>query len=266
MRPAVILVAALLAFAAAAFAQAPKSVYLEELTSTEVRDAVKAGRTTILVPIGGTEQNGPYIALGKHNVRAKVLAGRIAQSLGNALVAPVIAYVPEGNASPPTGHMRFAGTVTISESAFEQMLESASQGFRAHGFRDVVFLGDHGGYWKSLHKVEAKLNRGWAASGVRAHALDAYYRAADVDFAATLKSRGFTDAELGQHAGVGDASLAMATDPALVQADKLKIATPGESDGVWGDARRASAELGREGLDLIVAKSVEAIRKATARR
>src|SRR4051812_10399497 len=86
--------------AQSATAQPGKTVYLEELTWTEVAGELKAGKTTIIVPVGGTEQSGPQIVLGKHNVRAKVLAGRIAVELGNALVAPVIAYVPEGSIEP----------------------------------------------------------------------------------------------------------------------------------------------------------------------
>src|SRR3989449_4530444 len=93
-------------------AQAPDTVFLEELTWTELRTLVESGKTTIILPIGGTEQNGPHMALGKHNVRVKALSERIARTLGNALVAPVIAYVPEGTLSPPTGHMRFPGTIT----------------------------------------------------------------------------------------------------------------------------------------------------------
>src|ERR1043166_7007351 len=114
MRPTLAALAAFICLAAglSAFAE-PKSVYLEDLAWTEVREATKAGRTTIIVPVGGTEQSGPHIAVGKHNVRVRVLAGRIAQGLGNALVAPVIAYVPEGSIDPPTEHMRFAGTISI---------------------------------------------------------------------------------------------------------------------------------------------------------
>ena len=96
-----------LALVAPAQAQAPDTVVLEELTWTELRAFVRAGKTTILLPIGGTEQNGPHMALGKHNARVKALAERIAKNLGNALVAPVLSYVPEGSVQPPTGHMRF---------------------------------------------------------------------------------------------------------------------------------------------------------------
>ena len=80
-----------LAVADAAGEPATRSVFLEELTWTELRDDIRAGATTVIVPVGGTEQSGPHMALGKHNVRVKALAARIAESLGNVLVAPVIA-------------------------------------------------------------------------------------------------------------------------------------------------------------------------------
>ena len=90
----------------------PNTVFLEELTWTEVRDAIGAGSTTIIIPTGGTEQNGPHMVLGKHNFLVKHKAEAVARRLGNALVAPVVAYVPEGDLAPLTGHMRFPGTET----------------------------------------------------------------------------------------------------------------------------------------------------------
>ncbi|MDE2401845.1 MAG: creatininase family protein [Burkholderiales bacterium] len=238
------------------------SVNLEDLTWTELREQVRTGSTTILVPIGGTEQNGPYMALGKHNVRARLLAERIARTLGHALVAPVVAYVPEGRIDPPTAHMRFPGTITVPEPVFEAMLESAAQGFKQHGFKRIVFLGEHGGYQQSLKRVEAKLNRQWAATSVRAHAIEAYYRAAQVDFAAELQRRGYTREEIGTHAGLLDTSLSMALAPNLVRAERLHVASkPTLAEGAYGDPRRASPELGRLGIDIIVRETVQAIRQ-----
>ncbi|HEY7249007.1 MAG TPA: creatininase family protein, partial [Methylomirabilota bacterium] len=140
-------------------AEAPDTVFLEELTWTEVRDAIRAGKTTIIIPAGGTEQNGPHMALGKHNARVKVLSERIARGLGDALVAPVIAYVPEGAIAPPTGHMRYPGTISAPDDAFQKVLESAARSFRAHGFRHVVLLGDHGSTQAGQRAVAARLNR-----------------------------------------------------------------------------------------------------------
>jgi creatinine amidohydrolase len=249
-----------------AIAQAPQSVYLEELTWTELRDQVKAGTTTVLVPIGGTEQNGPAMVLGKHNVRAHVLAGKIAAGLGHALVAPVIAYVPEGSVTPPTAHMRFPGTITVSDAAFEATLESAARSFRLHGFRDVVFLGDHGGYQKNMKRVADKLDREWASTLVRVHALDTYYRVVDGEYAQALKSRGFKESEIGTHAGLADTSLSMAVDPKLVRTERLHASKLGAAEGVYGDPARSSADVGQLGVDLIVGRSIEAIRRELAAR
>jgi creatinine amidohydrolase len=248
-------------------AQQPKSVFLEDLTWTELQEQVHAGKTIIIVPVGGVEQSGPAMALGKHNVRVRALAERIASALGNALVAPVVAYVPEGNVNPPTAHMRFPGTITIPDQVFEQTLESAGRSFKLHGFRDVVFLGDHGGYQKDLKIVAQRLNKEWAATAVRAHAIGEYYRVTDTTYVQALKSRGYTDHEIGTHAGLADTSLMLAIDPHLVRMDRIAAGQGLDpAHGVYGDPRRSSSALGELGVDAIVAQTVEAIRKATAGR
>jgi creatinine amidohydrolase len=254
------------AFTLAAQAATPPTVQVEELTWTELRDRLAGGATTVLVPIGGTEQNGPHMVLGKHNVRARVLAAQIAQRLGNALVAPVVAYVPEGSIRPPVAHMRFAGTISIPDAAFDSLLEATARSFKQHGFRHVVFLGDHGGYQKNEERVAAKLNREWAADpSCRVIALVDYYRVVDGPYVDALKQRGFTEAEIGTHAGLADTSLALAVDKSLVRSEALASGSrPTERDGVHGDPRRATAELGQIGVQQILDVSVAAIRKLTA--
>jgi creatinine amidohydrolase/Fe(II)-dependent formamide hydrolase-like protein len=241
-----------------------KPVQLEELTSTEVRDRLADGSNTILIPIGATEQTGPYVALGKHNFRVRVLADQIAQKLGNTLVAPVISYVPEGSITPPVAHMRFAGTISIPDAAFEAMLEGAARSFKQHGFKNIVLLGDHGGYKQSLDRVAKKLNREWAKDPrARVIYLAEYYRLSSAGVDAMLKKRGYTDAEIGAHGGLSDTALTMAIDKNLVRSDAMAAnPKPTQRDGVVGDPRRASADLGQLGLDLIVDGSVAALRAA----
>jgi creatinine amidohydrolase len=242
------------------------SVLLEDLTWTELRDAVRGGTSMIIVPVGGTEQNGPHMTLGKHNARVKLLSERIARELGNTLVAPVIAYVPEGAIAPPTAHMRYPGTITVPEDAFAKVLEYAARSFRLHGFRDIVFLGDHGGYQKAEQRVAERLNREWAGTPVRVHAIEEYYRAAEVEFPQALKRRGLSDAAIGTHAGLADTSLSLALDPQLVRLGRLHSGSvAANAEGVAGDPRGSTAELGQLGVDLIVARTVEAIRTSTAR-
>ena len=268
MRRRTVIVAILALLAAPALADTPPdTVFLEELTWPELRALVQAGKTTIILPIGGTEQSGPHLALGKHNVRVRALAERIARALGNAVVGPVIAYVPEGSLSPPTGHMRFPGTITVPDEVFRRGLESAARSVRLHGFRDVVFLGDHGSTQAGEKAVAARLNREWAATPARAHAIEAYYRAATAGFRELLRERGFRPEELGEHAALPDTALTLAVDPRLVRTDPPRDAqVPGAGTGVDGDPRRATVELGRLGVDLIVTRTVTAIRDSTNRR
>jgi creatinine amidohydrolase/Fe(II)-dependent formamide hydrolase-like protein len=245
-------------------AAAPDTVLLEDLTWTEFRDLTASKSIIIVVPAGGTEQSGPHMTLGKHNVRVKALSEKIARALGNALVAPVIAYVPEGRLSPATGHMRFPGTITVPSETFQKVLEYAARSFRVHGVKDIVFLGDHGSTQGDQRAVASRLNREWAGTPARVHAIDEYYRAADVEFPRLLKARGYRDDELGSHAGLADTSLMLAVDQRMVRSG----ARPGptEASGVSGDPSRASAELGQIGVDLIVSRTVEAIKQSVARR
>ncbi|WP_426662573.1 creatininase family protein [Rhodanobacter aciditrophus] len=267
LKPAFAL-AALLAAAPAGLAQTPATVQLQDLTWTELRAQLHAGRTTVIIPIGGTEQSGPYIAVGKHNRRATVLAERIAEKLGNALVAPTVAYVPEGGYAPPTSHMRFPGTITIPDATFEQLLASAANSFAVHGFRNIVFLGDHGGYQKDLQRVVARLNRQWAGGPARAFAPAEYYEASSAGYAKILHAHGIRDDEIGTHAGLADTSLQLAVAPQMVRLERLRQAPkPGAADGVYGgDPRRSSAALGQLGVDAIVSRTVAAIRRDTAGR
>ena len=148
------------------------------------------------------------------------------------MVARVSAYGPEGRVNPPSGHMRFPGTITIPQDAFEKTLESAARCFRLHGFKDIVLLGEHGGYQRSLKRVADRLDRELAGTKVRVHAIGAYYEASPAGFASLLRAKGYSSAEIGTHAGLADTSLTLAVDPALVRTDRLGAATRGAADGV----------------------------------
>ena len=259
---AALLAAALLSPVAA---NAAPSVLIDELTTTEVSAALQAGKTTLIIPVGGTEQSGPHIALGKHNARVAVLAERIAMQLGDALVAPVVAYVPEGNITPPTEHMRFAGTISIPEAAFKGLLTGAAQSFRQHGFKNIVLIGDHGGYQSELKAVAASLNKSWTALPARAHFIGEFYTAAQTTYVDALKARGLTTAQIGLHAGVADTALLMATAPGLVKPNQFAEAfKTGKAGGTSGDPRASTSELGQLGVDAIVSQTTVAIKRAVA--
>ena len=248
---------ALLASAGPAAAQ--DSVYLEELTWTEARAAIDGGKTTIILATGGTEQNGPHMVLGKHNMIIHHTAGEIAKRLGNALVAPVVAYVPEGNVDPPSGHMRMAGTITLPNEHFMRLLEFAARSFRAHGFTDIVLIGDSGGNQNGMRDVAALLNGEWAGAGVRVHHVPEYYNGHG--FGEWLEAQGHTRQQIGSHAGISDTSQLLAVRPDMIRTDKLAPGGGGQGSGVSGDPTQASAEYGRQGLEMKIAVTVARIRE-----
>lgn len=250
----------LLAMLASVPAQA--EVFLENLTWMELRDQIAQGATTVIVPIGGTEQNGPFIALGKHNARVKFLSNLIAEKLGNTLVAPTLPYVPEGQIDPPTEHMKFPGTLTIKDATFIELLKDTGRSLRHAGFKYIVYIGDHGSYQQDLTVVADALNKEWAGQG-KALGLTEYYRLSISGFRNPLLAAGLTDQEIGVHASGADTSLELATAPGMVRKDNLsdaKVAT--KANGVYGGPpTRASAELGQKGVDLIVSGTVQAIKR-----
>ena len=238
-------------------AQAPNTQFLEELTWTEVRDALAAGTTTVIIPTGGTEQNGPHMVLDKHNYLVRYKAGEVARRLGNALVAPVMAYVPEGDVDPPSGHMRFPGTITTPPEVFEQVLEFAARSFKQHGFLDIALLGDSGGNQASQAIVAERLNREWADSPVRVHHLTDYYPGPGD---AWLVTQGESEEDVGSHAGMHDTTSLMFLNPAMLRLDELAPHTRGDGSGVVGNPARSTAAYGEQILEMQIDAAVRQIR------
>src|SRR5216684_2195805 len=155
--------------------EAVDSVFIEELTWMEIRDAMADGKTTVIIPTGGIEQNGPYLATGKHNYILRVTTEAIARRLGNVLVAPIVAFVPEGDIEPPSVHMKYPGTISLTEETYRRLLVDICASFRAHGFANVVLIGDSGGNQEGMKAVAAELNAKWSGGESRVHFIPEYY-------------------------------------------------------------------------------------------
>ncbi len=152
-----------------------ETVFIEEMTWMEVRDALAGGKTTAIVATGGVEQNGPYVASGKHNFVLEATTAAIARELGDALVAPIVKFVPEGNIDPPSGHMRYHATVSVRQETFEALLTDVVRSLAMHGFTDIVLIGDSGGNRRGMETVASALNAEWAGTPAWAHFIPEYY-------------------------------------------------------------------------------------------
>jgi creatinine amidohydrolase len=243
------------------FAGAAQSadIETERMTWVEIRDAVAAGKTTILIPTGGTEQNGPHMVTGKHNFVGAETTRRIAAKLGDALVAPILPFVPEGDIEKREGHMAYAGTVSLTPEVFSAVLTATAESFKAHGFKTIVFIGEHGASIEPQRQTAERLSQLWVKDGVRVINAANYYSAnGQADW---LKARGESDAAIGLHATIQDTSELIAVLPGGVRMDKRAA----DKDGVKGDPTKATAEIGQTMLDLKVdaaVKEIEAARKA----
>ena len=255
-------VALSLALPSAARAQAPPTLFLEDLTFDEVRGLIRGGYQSVILPTGGTEDNGPHMTLGKHNYIVANAAERIARALGSTLVAPVIAYVPEGSWSPPTGHMERPGTMSLPEDeGFLDLLEAAANSLRASGFANVILIGDSGGNQSGLRAAAAELSEAWRGSGARALYVPDYYARAMADQSRYVsETMGITEREIGTHANIVDTSQLMFVKPEMVHEDRFDLASG--ATGVSGDPTRANPQLGGRLLAIKVDAAVAQIRES----
>ncbi len=259
MKSQILSVALLLMLAHNATAQEVDTVFLEELTTVEVQDAIRDGTTTVILPTAGTEQNGPHVVLGKHRYIVNYASERIARRLGNALVAPVVTYVPEGEVDPPSGHMRYAGTITLPNEYFMKLIEYAARSFRAHGFTDIVFIADSGGNLGGMETVAEGLNGEWVNEITRVHFADDYY--SNNGYSEWLIEQGETQETIGGHAGLDTTSELLFVAPQHVRQNELMSAGSTNTSRYTfsGDPTRATAEYGQSGLRLKIEAAVQQI-------
>jgi creatinine amidohydrolase/Fe(II)-dependent formamide hydrolase-like protein len=250
---------------AGAPAPAPvQTVWLEEMTWPEIKDALAAGKTTAIIPTGGTEQNGPHIVLGKHNFILKYTAMEIARRLGNALVAPIMEYVPEGDIHPPTGHMRFPGTLSLRPETFAAVLEDTARSLKEHGFKIICFVGEHGASQAVQQQVAAKLDAQWKSEGVRVIHVGDYYDEHNGQMEWARKMN-ITEPDIEAHGGLADTAEMLAAYPQGVRMNLLSAYTAADMQtvGAGGSALGATHALGAEFLELKIRAAVQQIQLVT---
>jgi creatinine amidohydrolase len=243
----------------------PDTIWLEEMTWMDVRDAIKAGKRTIIVPTGGVEPNGPWLALGKHNYVLQSNCDAIARKLGNALCAPIVKFVPEGDYTTRSGHMASPGTITMREETFRAILEDIARSLQAHGFDNVIFIGDSGGNQAGQKAVAEKLNAEWAGKTVVAHIPEYYDYPGIARYMAAqgLIKDGKSD-EL--HDDPVIALNMFNTDPKSIRYEQRVTAGKASINGVDLSNRAKSAELAKKIVDYRATVTTEAIRKAIANK
>ncbi|MGE3273466.1 MAG: creatininase family protein [Vicinamibacterales bacterium] len=277
-RPAILLtvLAALAAVPTAATAQTPgvatmrlPNVEFDMMTWPEVKAAMAAGKTTALVYNGGTEQRGPQNVNGGHTLMGREIVRAIALELGNAIAAPVLPF------SPNRASAELPGTIGLTPEIFAAVNEQVAEELIRSGFKAVVLMGDHGGGQAELKQVAEKLSAKHAADGVKVVYCDEVYARANGDFDKWLQTNGYPSSA---HAGIPDTStmLYLGGDAGWVRTSEIPnalgdpVPAPGQrpdpnaprrNNGIMGDGRRSTPELGKRLFDMKVAYAVRQIRE-----
>ena len=240
-------------------------VEFEKMTWVEVKCEIAAGKTTALIYTGGVEEQGPQNANGGHNLIAHATAEAIARKLGNAIFLPVLPYTPNDAESIP-------GTIGITNELLAALLERIAQQAALNGFRNVILMGDHAGGQPQVYGEVAKKLDGTLSGGARVFYCDQVYRAANDAFDQYLAQHGYPP---GLHGYLFDTSemLYLDKESTWVRRDlvsaavgdsvvdgKARFGPHSPQNGILGDARRSTAELGKRGFDMKVDHAVRQIR------
>lgn len=239
---------------------AVETVFLEDMTWMEIRDAMAAGKKTVIVATGGVEQNGPYLATGKHNVILKATTEAIARQLGDALVATIVPFVPEGDIDPPSLHMKYPGTISVTEQTYRALLTDICASFRTHGFKNIVLIGDSGGNQEGMKDVASQLNARWTDGKSRVHFIPEYYDYGGV--AKWLEQQGIKQQPEGLHDDFAITALMMSVDPRSVRMEQRLAAGNFRINGVDLAPAGKTIEWGKKIADFRAKATIAAIRKS----
>lgn len=238
------------------------TVFIEEMTWMEVRDAMQAGTDKVIVATGGVEQNGPYLAAGKHNIVLRGTTNAIARKLKDTLVAPIVPFVPEGDIDPPTVHMKYPSTISVTEETYQRLLTDICSSLKTHGFKEIILIGDSGGNQTGLNAVAKNLNAKWTDSKTRIHYIPEYYDFSSVaDF---VKQNGINQVDEGLHDDFAMTAMMMAVDPSSVRTKQRIAADKFHINGVDLAPVEKTIAWGNKIIDFRANATIQAVRKSLA--
>lgn len=239
------------------------NVWIEELTYMEVRDAMKAGKTTALIFAGSTEQNGPYMVGGKHQYAIRLVGEAIARKLGNALIAPVIA-IEEGD--PENKYIEW-GTLRLTRETYQAVLRDMANSLKNQGFKNVILLGDSGGNTTGMRNVAQELSAKWAGAANIYHIPEYYNWTSKGGVREFVVNAGIPEkanAE-GIHDEYGLTAVMMAYDPKLIRYDERAKAGKLTINGIDISDKAKVIEMGKKIVEFRANVAVDAIKKAIAK-
>ena len=244
--------------------RALNSLWIEELTWMEIRDAIRDGNTTVLVLTGGVESNGPHLASGKHNYSNKLMGESVAQALGATLIAPLVTLEP-GN---PTGPVTIGSTgPMVSQATYIAWLTDIGDSLRSMGFTQVYFLGDSGGNRRGMQAAADELNDRYGGVPTQFHHVPEFYNhdkvrqyiqetlgiPEEMEYQASSGSDGI-------HEELSITSVMSVIDPTSIRFDQRVEAGRASINGISLLPLSDTQSLGRMVIDFRTRLTVEAIK------
>ena len=235
------------------------TVFMEDMTWLEITNAMKAGKTTVIVPAGGLEASGPFLILDKHQRMLHGSTEMIARRLGNALIAPVIRYVP-----PDDGNRgNYVGDFNISLAAYKSTLSDVCTALKSDGFKEIVLIGDHQGAQRGMKEVAEELSQKWTGGATRVHYIGGYYdRTAVGEYVKTKLGITETRGRFGDN--YYNTSILLAVSPESARLEERKEARQLTVNGVNLEPIQKTIENGKVILQMQTDQTVKAIQKAIA--
>jgi len=251
------------------------AIELDALTWPQVRAQIDAGRDTVVLALGATEQHGRHLPLATDALLGDHLARMLADRL-DAFHAPTL------RVGCSEHHVGFAGTMSLSESTFRAVVGDLVRSLLRGGFRRIVLVPTHGGNFAPLAAAVSKLDERQSLTALTD--LGVLFQIAQMG----EREYGVPLAEGGLHAGEWETSLLLAIHPDLVAMEHAEPGFTGDlqdalkgifaeggvaalsENGAIGDPRRATTEHGERywsaAVDLALEQIEAAAREATTTR
>jgi creatinine amidohydrolase len=248
---------------------AAQEIWIERMTSPQVKQAIEQGYSTVLVAVGSNEQHGPHLPTGTDSLIGDKLVDETARRVGNVLVAPSI------RVGASEHHMAYSGTITLREEVLEEIIVDYCRSLARHGFKAIIVIPTHGGNIETVVRTTDRLKRESLSANAVTLSDESPYLSAMIEVSSKL---GITPGEAGTHAGHLETSIVLDVHPDIVDMDK---ATRGLVDigydtsaklhevgmhqlsptGILGDATKSTAEAGKDYIEFMAAAMAEQVKK-----
>ncbi len=230
-------------------------MFLKQLKLSDLDPKIKYD---FIVPIGSTEQHGPFLPFGTDTYSTDAFLNRINQSFPELIILPTLEYSCSGE------HDGFIGTIWLQEKTLLSILDDVSNSLNPYA-KNIMILSGHGGNLATIQEFVKE----------RRFSFDTSLHYIDLDNEKlNPPMEKLIDGPLDSHAGNIETSMMMTIAPELTDNPKgykkTVVTRPWETgklkdkskDGIADPQSRwiVSKDIGEEVINIIVADAERQIK------